>query len=107
MLVDTNVPELTDEQIVEIFAWVDPATIPAEFIHLAKLVTPAGQILYLDGAEYRHFVDSHPKGSFIGNVELALDLDRFGRNVLEHTQLVLSKEQVNDDYFCFNSGKQT
>lgn len=106
MLEAIVVPELTDEQIAEIFSWTDPSTIPAEFIQLAKLVTPRGQVMYLDGYEYRNFVDTQPTGTFIGNVELALNLDRFGQDVLEHTQLILDKEQSNYDYFSFDGGKR-
>lgn len=105
MLVDVNIPTLTDDEIIEIFSWADPAYIPPEFIHLAKLVTPAGQVLYLDGYEYRDFVNSHPKGAFIGNVELALNLDRFSDEVKRQTEEILRKELPRNDNFSFNSGK--
>lgn len=105
MLADIKIPSLTDEEIVEIFSWTDPANIPAEFIHLAKLTTPQGQVLYLDGYEYRSFVESHPKGSFVGNVELALDLDRFGHDVKHLTEQVLRKELPTHDDFSFDGGK--
>ena len=107
MLEDTPVPELTDEEIVEIFSWVDPSNIPAEFIYLAKLVIPTGQVLYLDGHEYRDFVDSHPKGSFVGQVELALNLDRFGQDVREWTELVLNRENSDNDHFSFSGGDRS
>lgn len=98
-----SLPELTDDEIIDIFTWTDPSAIPAEFIHLAKLITPLGQILYLDGAEYRAFVDSHPTGTFVGKVELALDLDRFGKDVKAQTEkILLGKGTPVNDYFSFN-----
>ena len=105
MLVDVKIPDLTDEEIVEIFAVTDPSSIPAEFIYLAKLITPQGQIMYLDGDEYRTFIDAHPVGTFVGNVELALNLDRFGQDVKDQTEKVLRKELSDDDHFSFDSGE--
>ncbi|NJO62879.1 MAG: hypothetical protein HC836_33060 [Richelia sp. RM2_1_2] len=86
MLADIVVPHLTDEEIVEIFSWTDPIDIPSEFIYLAKLVTPQGAVIYLDGFEYRRYIDKCPKGTYIGNVEIALNLDLFSQDVLTKTR---------------------
>jgi len=107
MLEDTTAPKLTDEEIVEIFSLVDPSSIPAEFIYLAKLITPKGQVLYLNGHEYCNFINSYPKGSFVGQVELALNLDRFGQDVQECTELVLNRENSINDHFSFSGGDRS
>lgn len=100
MVEETSLPELTDDEIVKIFSGADPAYIPAEFIHIAKLVTPQGQVFYMDGHEYRDFVDQHPVGSFVGSVEIALNLDRFGTDVRDQTKKILGKGDANG-YFDF------
>ncbi len=97
MSVESKVPDLTDEQIVEIFSWVDLTNIPAEFIYLAKLTTPQGHILYLDGQEYRDYVDSRPQGTYIGDVEIVLNLDRFGEEVKRDTRLAIKEGLAYND----------
>jgi len=102
MLEDITVPELTNEQMADIFSHVDPVSIPPEFIHLAKLVTPKGEVLYLDGYEYREFINAHPKGSYVGNVEIALNLDTFGQDVYERVISILDRNESIFNYFSYN-----
>lgn len=91
MLADITINELTDEQITEIFSWTDPVNIPAEFIQIARLITPQGFVLYFDGPEYRNYIDTLPKGMYIGNIEIALNIDKFSQDVMSKTRNLIKK----------------
>lgn len=96
MLVRRKISELSDSDLLAIFADVKYETIPVEFIEGVKLINIDGTLSCFTGAEFKAFIQSQIVPLPVGQLELALNIDRFSKDVNGIIQEILDKARNND-----------
>jgi len=90
MLVRRELSELSDADLISIFSGIEYEKIPVEFIDGVKLANMDGTISYFTGEEFKAYINTLPM-NHTGMFELALNIDRFSKNVNAITRDILNK----------------